>query len=128
MPPPKKIIITDDDEDILTIIKLSLEDLDAEIKYCKTGEEMLSEAMHFKPDLVVLDIMMPEMDGLEALKALRLIPSLEKVPVIFLTAKAQKKEVEEYKKMQGIIGIITKPFDPMQLKDEILNIWQQYQK
>ncbi len=123
----KKIIITDDDEDIIEILKMSLEDMDAEIKFYQSGEETVKSAMDFKPDLVVLDVMMPRMDGIETLNALRLLPTLENVPVIFLTAKAQRKEVEAYKSMNGVLGVITKPFDPMTLKETLLALIQKQQ-
>lgn len=125
--PLKKMIITDDDEDILTITQFSLEDIpEVEIKYCHSGQETIQEALTFQPDLILLDVMMPNMDGLATLAALKLLPSLSQIPVIFLTARARKEEVEDYKK-RGAIDIILKPFDPLLLSETIRQIWETYQ-
>jgi CheY-like chemotaxis protein len=75
------------------------------------------------PDLILLDVMMPRMDGIATLKALQLLPNLAHIPIIFLTAKAQKYEVEDYFKL-GIADVIVKPFDPNTLGSAIVRIWE----
>ena len=92
MKPLTKIIIADDEQDILEIIKYSLEDLkDVEVLYCRSGKEVLNLMEQFQPDLIILDYMMPELDGGATLKAIRKYPSFSHTPIIFLTAKIQKK-------------------------------------
>jgi CheY-like chemotaxis protein len=71
-----------------------------------------------KPDLILLDVMMPELDGPSTLRALRDSPRGRDVPVIFMTAKAQPREVESYLAL-GARGVVVKPFDPMNLPDQV---------
>lgn len=123
-PPLKKILYVEDELDIQVIARISLEDLGGfEVKFCNNGFEAIKEAEAFKPDLILLDVMMPDLDGPETLKALRKFPGIKNVPAIFLTARVQNKELEEYKKL-GIINIISKPFDPMTLPDTIRQHWK----
>ncbi|QLH37612.1 MAG: response regulator [Parachlamydiaceae bacterium] len=108
------------------IVKICLRDIpDIEFRSAFSGEEGIKIAMDFQPDLILLDVMMPGMDGIATLKTLRLLPSLAKTPVIFLTAKAQKNEVEEYFKC-GIVDVIVKPFDPNTLAKNVQEIWEKY--
>lgn len=120
----KKILFIDDDPDIHMIVKLCLEDIpDLEMRSALSGEEGIKIAMEFHPNLILLDVMMPKMDGIAALEAIKLIPSLSRIPVVFLTAKAQKTEVQEYFKY-GIADVIVKPFDPNTLAKTVLHIWE----
>jgi CheY-like chemotaxis protein len=80
----------------------------------------------FEPDLVLLDVMMPEMNGVETFRSLKQIPQCAETPMIFITAKAQKHEIELYKAI-GAIEVIPKPFDPVALPGEILGIWARTQ-
>jgi len=75
------------------------------------------------PDLILLDVMMPGMDGPTTLKSLRGHDEFAAIPVLFMTAKVQSDEVEEYLAL-GAVGVIHKPFDPMALSDEIRALWQ----
>lgn len=123
--PLKKILYAEDEPDIREIVKIALEIVGGlEVKYCANGKELIEAAQHFTPDLVLLDVMMPEMDGPTTLKELRKIPNYKNVPVIFMTAKIQPSEIDNYKSM-GAIDVITKPFDPMKLIDTLKNIWAQ---
>lgn len=81
--------------------------------------------MEFQPDLILLDIMMPKMDGIATLQAIKLLPSFVDVPVVFLTARAQKSEIKEYFKY-GVIDVIVKPFDPISLPQIIQQIWEKH--
>lgn len=120
----EKMIIADDEEGILDIIKYCFEEMKGvEIKYCRTGEEVIREALNFKPDLVLLDYMMPGMDGAATLEAMRLIPALSKTPVIFITAKVQKEEIGSYTQM-GVKDVIVKPFDPMKIVEIVNSCWE----
>src|SRR5437868_4642739 len=95
-----KILLVEDEEDIRTIASISLEDIGHfTVKYCASGMEALEVAEIFAPDLILLDVMMPGMDGIETMKRLRLLPSLKETPVIFLTAKVQASEISKYFKM-----------------------------
>lgn len=119
----KKVLCVDDDEDILQIAKITLEDLgNFEVFTCSSGKDALECAQQFHPDLILMDIMMPEMDGVSALKLLR--NNHIAAPVIFLTAKVQQNEINEYISVGGA-GVIKKPFDPMKLCDEIQAIWKE---
>lgn len=120
----KKILFIDDDEDIHFILKLSLQDLSGvEVCSALSGEEGIKIAEKFHPDLILLDVMMPHMNGFATLQAMKLLPGLAHIPIVFLTAKAQKKEIEEYFKC-GVADVIIKPFDPIQLPNQIIQIWK----
>ena len=125
----KKMLLVDDDRDILTIVQFTFEESlpDLEIKYCQSGEEAIQEALRFSPDLIILDMMMAKMDGLETMQAMHILPSLSHIPIIFLTAKIQKEEIENYLKL-GAIAVIPKPFDPLTLGLEIKKCWEIYNK
>jgi len=118
-----KILYAEDEEDIRVIAQISLEEIGGfQVKYCRTGIDVLATAETYHPDLLLLDVMMPEMDGLTTLRELRKIPAIQDTPAIFMTAKIQSDEVEEYEAM-GILGIIQKPFDPMTLAETIKKLW-----
>lgn len=124
----KKILFVDDDQDIHFIVKICLQEIPhVEVRGATSGEEAIKTAMEFNPDLILLDVMMPKMDGLATLKTLRLMPSFAETPVVFITAKAQKNEVDEYFK-QGVVDVIVKPFDPIKLAQDVQNIWSRYQE
>ena len=89
---------------------------------CGSGGEALSRFEEFSPDLVLLDVMMPGMDGPATLKALRRLPAGETTPVIFMTARVQAQEVVLYREM-GAVDVIAKPFDPMALAATVREIW-----
>lgn len=121
----KKIIYVEDQKDIQIIARVALEDIGGfELMICSSGEEALANAEGFKPDLFLLDVMMPGMDGPETLAALRKNPELENIPIMFMTAKVQTGEVARLLEL-GAVDVISKPFDPMTLADEIRKKWQQ---
>lgn len=126
--PLTKILFVDDDLDILTIAKYCLESLSGTtVKYLSSGEETIQEALIFHPDLILLDVMMPKMDGIATVNAMRLLPGLAHIPVVFITAKVQSEELTNYYKL-GILDVIVKPFDPFTLTNSIQNIWDKYQE
>ena len=119
-----KILHVEDDLDIQAIALLSLETLGGfMIVQASSGQEALEKAPAFSPDLLLLDVMMPTMDGPELLQELRKLPQFTQTPVIFMTAKAQPEEVQQFMEL-GAIDVITKPFDPLTLADQIRAIWQ----
>lgn len=119
----KRILYVEDEPDIQAIAKLALEVVGGlELKVCSSGEEALECAESFAPDLFLLDVMMPGLNGPDTLRALQDIPSVAGLPAIFMTAKVQPAEVTTYKAL-GAIDVIAKPFDPMTLSDQIKEIW-----
>ncbi|MCB9641040.1 MAG: response regulator [Myxococcales bacterium] len=119
----ERILYVEDEPDIQAIAKLALEAIGQfTVHLCNNGSIALAEAESFAPDLILLDVMMPGMDGPSTLQALRGIPSIAQTPVIFMTAKAQAHEIEQYKAL-GALDVITKPFDPMKLSQQIRTIW-----
>jgi len=116
-----KVLYVEDEADIREVAEFALEDEDFETVFCESGEQALEQAGQFDPDIILLDVMMPGMDGPTTLKNLRAIPGLYETPVIFLTAKVQPNEMKAYIDM-GAIDVIPKPFDPMTLADTIQGI------
>jgi two-component system alkaline phosphatase synthesis response regulator PhoP/two-component system response regulator VicR len=111
---PVKILVCDDERHIVRLIQVNLERQGWEVVTAYDGKEGLEKIRSEKPNLVVLDVMMPYMDGFEVLKSLRREPDTEGLPVIMLTAKAQDKDVfEGYH--YGADMYLTKPFNPMEL-------------
>lgn len=126
--PLTKILFVDDDVDILTIVGYCLERLPGiSMKSLTSGEEAIQEALEFQPDLILLDVIMPDMDGIETLKAMRLLPSLAHIPVVFITVRVLSEDLDTYQKL-GALDVIPKPFDPLKLTANIQNIWNKYQE
>jgi len=122
-----KILHVEDDLDIQAIAQIALETIGGfEILQCSSGQEALKAAPDFKPDLFLLDVMMPGMTGPETLAALRELPGMADVPAIFMTAKAQRDEVAEFLAL-GAIEVVVKPFEPMELAGEIRAAWERHQ-
>lgn len=120
----QKILYAEDEPDIQSIAQMALEMMGGyTLKLCQNGQQAVEVAEEFAPDLILLDVMMPTMDGPTALQEIRKIPSLENTPVIFMTAKVQHQEVENYKAL-GAIDVIAKPFDPMNLPENVKALWQ----
>lgn len=120
----QRVMHVEDDESIRTVAEIALVDVAGfELLSCDGGQSALAQAEAFAPQLILLDVMMPQMDGLQTLLALRQIPSLTKVPVVFMTAKIQQAEKQRYLDA-GAIGIIEKPFEPMQLGDMLRRLYQ----
>jgi CheY-like chemotaxis protein len=120
-----KILYVEDEPDIQEVacLSLGLAD-DLVVEACSSGQEALDKVNAFGPDLILLDVMMPDMDGPTTLGKLREIPAAETVPVVFMTAKVQRDEVERFLAL-GAAGIIPKPFDPLTLADQVKDIWRQ---
>jgi len=112
------VLYVEDEADIREVVEFALEDEGFELVVCDSGKEALIKGSSIIPDLILIDVMMPEMDGPTTLSKLREMPHMLTVPVIFMTAKVQPAEVEEYLNL-GAVGVIRKPFDAMTLADEI---------
>ena len=120
----RKILYVEDETDIQTVAKLALESVGGfEVLICGSGAEAIDQAPGFGPDILLLDVMMPGMDGPDTLVALQGLAALKDTPAIFLTAKAMPSEIERYKKL-GALEVIPKPFDPMTLADQVRGIWE----
>lgn len=115
----------DDDTNIRMVAVMGLEDeLDWEIQEACSGQEAIQLASTQKPDLILLDMMMPGMDGISTFGKLRELDTVKDTPIIFMTAKVQPEEIESYK-ILGARGVIIKPFDPITLAQEIQDILAQ---
>lgn len=119
----KKILYVEDEPDIQMIARVALENVGGfELLVCSSGTEAIEKAVAFAPDLLLLDVMMPGMDGPTTLAELRKMPQLAKTPVMFMTAKVQPQEVEFLKSL-NVADVIAKPFDPMGLANNIRDSW-----
>ena len=118
---PKTILVIDDDRDIREVAKTSLELVGGfAVMLADSGKHGVDLARQTKPDAVILDLMMPDLDGQQTLAQLKLLPETASIPVIMLTAKVQANKQELVSK--GAAGVLVKPFDPMQLPDQVCEI------
>lgn len=113
-----RVLYAEDEVDIRAVAEFALEDEGFELTQCTNGQEAIDKAQGKHFDLILLDVMMPGLDGPTTLGRLRALPQLADIPAIFMTAKVQAAEVEQYKAM-GAVGVIPKPFDAMTLADDI---------
>lgn len=116
-----KILCVEDDSDIRMILKMALVRGGHKVQLCESSREAVAMATTYRPDLILLDVMMPEMDGTAVLGLIRKTPDIAATPVIFTTAQIQADDVDRYKSM-GAIGVIAKPFDPIALPAMVANL------
>lgn len=122
---PQRIMLVEDDPDIQMIARMALENVGGfTVALSDSGGQALETVPAFNPDLILMDVMMPGMDGPAVLEALRKKKETAETPVIFMTAKVQNREVAQYREM-GALGVIPKPFDPMSLPSVIRRIWEE---
>jgi two-component system OmpR family response regulator len=115
----KLVLYVEDDPDIQMVAQMALEVVGGlKLRSCTSGQEALDAATTCQPDLILLDVMMPGLDGPATLAQLRKLPNTASTPVVFMTAKVQTAEVAYYKTL-GALGVIAKPFDPMQLAQAV---------
>lgn len=118
-----KILCAEDEEKIRIVTKMTLERLGGfTVTMCSTGREVLETVSDFEPDLILLDVRMPEMSGPEIFEALSAIPAFKEIPVVFMTANVLKEDVDRYRAM-GVADVIAKPFKPPELPDILREIW-----
>lgn len=124
MPSPlKRICYVEDEPDIRSIAEFALKELGGfAVELCESGQQALDQTPVFKPDLILLDVMMPGMDGIETFERLKVMPGVEETPIIFMTAKAMQDEVKRYLSL-GAAAVIPKPFDPLTLPAQLREIW-----
>jgi CheY-like chemotaxis protein len=119
--PIKRILIIDDEESIQTIVQFGIQMVvDWQVLVASSGMQGIKTACDEKPDAILLDVMMPDMDGIATFKALQADPQTAQIPVIFLTAKAQTSERRQFNVNDlRVSGVITKPFNSLNLPDQI---------
>ena len=119
-----RILIIDDEDDIREVAALSLETVAGwEVMVASSGAQGLARAATYQPDAILLDVMMPGMDGPTVLSRMRANTERPNCPVIFVTAKALPREIALLREL-GAAGVIAKPFDPMELGRQVLQIWE----
>lgn len=120
----ERVYYVEDEADIRLIAELALTQVGGlQLKMSDSGTTAIEDIDAFQPQLILLDVMMPGMDGPATLKHIRKQTRFDKIPVVFLTAKVQANEVEELKSL-GAHGVISKPFDPMKIADELKLLWE----
>lgn len=119
-----RIMHIDDEPDIREIVKLALEALGGyTVISCSSGEEALAVLQTDRPDLILLDVMMPAMDGPETLQRIQQDPETRDIPTVYITAKVQEHEIRKLL-ASGIAGVLEKPFDPECICGQIEDIWR----
>jgi len=119
----QRILLADDEPDILEVSKIALETVGGfEVEVCSSGAELLQLLPDFRPDLIIMDVLMPDMAGPEVLSRVRQLPDYSGIPVIFLTGVANGIELKALRD-SGAADVILKPFDPMTLADRVDGIW-----
>jgi two-component system, OmpR family, response regulator len=123
MPELHRILHVEDDPSIQAVAKLALEAVGGfQVLSCASGQQALEQIQGFAPDFILLDVMMPDMDGPQTLAQIARLIDIQQVPVAFMTAKVQPAEIEHYRSL-GARDVIIKPFDPMQLAAQVRKIW-----
>lgn len=113
-----KVLVIDDEADIRLIVRVSLRQRGHGVSEASSGRDGLRTARAERPDVILLDVMMPEMDGPATLEAIRADPETSRIPVVFLTAKAMRSEIERLRAL-GAAGVLVKPFDPLTLGGQL---------
>ena len=125
-PALRTVLYVDDDADIREIVQMSLSlDNALSVDVCDGGDCAFTQMRATRPDLVMLDVMMPGMDGPSILARMRADADLKHIPVIFMTAKASASEVARFRGLTAI-GVIAKPFDPMALGSQVKALWKSH--
>lgn len=120
----EEILVVEDDDHIREVAELALSQHGSyRVETFASGREAAGRSVECDPDLILLDVMMPDVDGIEVLEDLRDHSSTRQIPVVFLTARAQPDELEDYRSL-GVADVIVKPFDPVELPGRIREIWE----
>jgi two-component system OmpR family response regulator len=125
--PLRRILLVEDDPHIQDVTTLILSRIGGfEVQACGSALDAVASAQAFDPDLILLDFMMPGLDGQGAFEAFRQMPATATTPVIFMTARVQPRAIVEYREL-GSLGVIPKPFDPDTLSETIQGMWDRHQ-
>ena len=120
----KRILLIDDEETIQEVVQVGIEiETGWQVSSASSGSEGIAVAASQQPDVILLDVMMPDMDGISTLSQLKANAKTQSIPVIFLTAKTQAADKNLFQSL-GVVGIITKPFNSMTLASRIAKILQ----
>ncbi|MEL6492456.1 MAG: response regulator [Cyanobacteria bacterium J06634_6] len=118
----KNVLIIDDEVSIQKVVAISLKmEADWSVITASSGKEGILQAERHQPDVILLDVMMPELDGIATFEALRENPVTQPIPVVLLTAKTRAADKQLFQKL-GVAGVITKPFPPLALASEIAKL------
>jgi CheY-like chemotaxis protein len=119
---PHRILIIDDEDDIREVAALSLETVAGwQVYMANSGAQGLARAIEYQPDAILLDVMMPGMDGPTTFRELRKNPATARIPVLLLTAKVQSSDQRRFADL-GVEAILFKPFDPLTLSHQIADV------
>ena len=122
----QRIMHVEDDPSIQQVAKIALEAVGGfTVHTCSSGQQALDDYQAFAPQLILMDVMMPSMDGPTTLQQLQQKYDLSGIPTVFMTAKVQSNEVSSYKAV-GAADVVVKPFDPMTLSEQIRQIWRDF--
>ncbi len=122
----QRILHVEDDDSIIAITRVALETVGGlSVRSCTRGQEAIDQAPGYQPDLILLDVMMPDMDGPTTLAGLKSVLDLSARPVVFMTAKVHPSEQQAYFEL-GASEVIVKPFDPMALATQLKTIWERF--
>jgi two-component system OmpR family response regulator len=120
----RHVLYVDDEPDIGEIVQFALQHtLKIEVALCLSGMEAVGLAERLQPDLIMLDVMLPGVDGVSLFKQLKASPPTHQIPVVFVTAKVRALDLAFYRDL-GALGVIGKPFDPLALGDQLVQLWQ----
>jgi CheY-like chemotaxis protein len=123
----KSILYVEDDLQVRTTAKLVMEVIGKfDVRECSSGREALLAARDFHPDLILLDVLMPELDGVNTLAMLRRMPHLADVPALFVTGLTSEADIARYMEA-GAIGVIPKPVMPMRLAGQLQSMWTRHE-
>ena len=122
----QKILYVDDDQNLHQLVGLALQQMGGlTVQICESGIKALELAAIFKPDLILLDVVMPGMDGLETCRELRKIPATRQTPVVFFTGHTSPNDLLRYRTYKPL-GVVSKPFVPLELPLELLKLWKEH--
>ncbi|MFL9813919.1 response regulator [Stutzerimonas sp. VN223-3] len=124
MRPLQRILHVEDVPSIQVVTRIALEKLGGfQVLSCASGQDALDQAQQFVPDMILLDVMLPQMSGLELLRQLALQIDLPQTPVVLLTGQQEPADLAELKRL-GVRRLLQKPFDPLQLAAQLNEIWE----
>lgn len=124
----QRILYAEDEPLVQTIAKVALVKVGGfNLHICSSGEQALEQVKAFAPQLILLDVVMPGLDGPATLARLRQDPDTAAIPVVFLTANSDPQDIAQYLAM-GAFDVIAKPYNPMTLAEQVRQVWARYQK
>ncbi len=125
----QQVLLVDDEPDIRALVSLILQRLGGlTVRAASSGQEALNILQDgFKPDIILLDVMMPGMDGVQALTEMRAMPEAASLPICFLTAKIQPADIARWRSL-GVDDVLTKPFIPAKLVEQVRSCWEYVQR